>query len=127
MWNSYQPTREFRMLLDETEFVTKGVRAIKTTFSPGLCLDRPKDGTAELSTRAPKVFLEIVHCEVHVVRIWFGVPGITVSPRIEARKDDAAAPEIMPPGRDPASWVVKDSRIKDSSVLDAGYRNDNAK
>ena len=115
------------MLLDETEFVTKGVRAIKTTFSPGLCLDRPKDGTAELSTRAPKVFLEIVHCEVHVVRIWFGVPGITVSPRIEASKDDAAATEIMPSRRDSAPWLVKNSRVKYSSVLDAGYRNDNAK
>jgi hypothetical protein len=114
------------MLLDETKLVAEGVRAIKTTFSPGLRLDWPKDGTVGPSADPPEIFLEIVHGEVHVVRIWLGVPGITVSPRIKARKDDAAATEIMPSGRDPGSWLAKDGGVKGRSVLDAGYRNDNA-
>jgi len=43
-----------------------------------------------------------------MVRIWLGIPGITVSARIEARQDDASAPEVMAPGRDAASQLVKD-------------------
>jgi hypothetical protein len=124
--DSDQPTREFRMLLDETKFVTKGVRAVKTTFSPRLRFNRPKDGASGRSAHSPEVFLEIVHCEVQVVRVGFSVPRITISPRIEAGKDDGATTEIMTSGRDAASWLAKDSRVKDGGVLDAGYRNDNA-
>src|SRR5208282_3364264 len=114
------------MLLDETKFVTKRVRAIKTTLSPRLRLDGPKDRPAGYSANASEVLFEIVHCEIQVVRIWLGVPRITVSPRIEARKYNAPAAEIMPPRRDPPSWLIKDSSVEDGSVLDAGYWNNNA-
>ncbi len=116
---SYQATRENRSVVDETKFVAKGIRAVKTAFAPGLRLDWPKDGAVRSSTHAPVVCIEIVYCEVHMVRIRPGVPSIAVSPWIKACQDDAAAPEVMPSGRDPSSWLLEDSRVKDCGVLDA--------
>jgi len=36
---------------------------------------------------------QIVYCEVHVVRIGRGVPGITIGARIKAREDGSATIE----------------------------------
>ena len=114
----YQAAREYRMLVHETNFVAEGVRAIETAFAPGLRFDRSKDGAVRLSAHAPVAFIEVVYREVQMVRIRPSVPGVAISPRVEACKDDAAAPEVMPAGRDPSSWLFKDSRVKDCGVFD---------
>lgn len=116
--SSCQTTREECSLVDETEFIAKGVRAAKASFAPGLRLDGPKDGAVRPSSHAAVVRVEIVYREVHMVRIRPGVPSIAVSSWVKAGENDAAALEVMPPGRDPDSWLLLESRVRDCGVLE---------
>lgn len=125
-WPSRQTTREKCSLVDETEFVAKGVRAVKTSFAPGLRLDGPKDGAVRSSGHAAVVGVEIVYCKVHMVRIRPGVPSVAVGPWIKACEDGAAAPEVMPSRRDPNSWLLQDRRVEDGGVIDTCYGKDYA-
>lgn len=70
--------------------------------------------------------LKIVYCEVQVVRIGRGVPGVAVGARIEASEDGSATIEVMPPGRDPHSWLLQDSRIIRGCIIDTGDGDDHA-
>jgi hypothetical protein len=113
-----QATGEYRTLVDETKFVAKGIRAVKTAFAPGLRLDRPKDGAVRSSANTLVAGIEIVYCEVNMVWIRPRVPGVAVGPWIKTRQDSAAAPEVMPSRRDPNSWLLQDGRVKDRGFLD---------
>ena len=124
---SDQPTSKFRRLINEAEFVSEWVFAIKTAFTPWLHFDGPKDGTVWLVTDATKIFFKIVHGEIHMIWIWRGVPGITVSMWIEARKNDVSAPEVMASGRDPASGLAEDRRVESCGVFDIRHWHNHTK
>jgi hypothetical protein len=117
-WKSYQAACEHRIFGDETKFVVKWVLAIKAALTPGLYFNRPEDGTVRSFAHAPIALFEIVHREVNMVWIRPRVPGVAISPRIEAREDGTATPEVMAPGRDSNAWLPQDSRVKDCGVLD---------
>src|ERR1700719_4593222 len=93
--------REKRALVNKAELVAKWVGTIKTAFTPRLCFNRSENGAVRLFAHAGVVGLKIVYCEVQVVRIGRGVPGVTVGARIKARKDGSTTIKVMPPGRDP--------------------------
>src|ERR1700736_4746531 len=118
--------REKRALVNEAELVAKWVGTIKTAFTPRLCFNRSENGAVRLFAHAGVVGLKIVYCEVQVVRIGRGVPGVTVGARIKAREDGSTTIKVMPPGGDPHSRLVYDSRIIRGCLLDAGDGNDYA-
>jgi hypothetical protein len=114
---SYQTAGEHGPLVDETKFIPEGIRAIKTAFTPGLCFDRTEDRAVGSCAHALVTCIEIVYREVHMVRIRLGVPGVAISPRIDARKNGAATPEVMSPGRDSLSGLLQDGRVEGCGVL----------
>ena len=97
------PACEQSALVNEAEFIAEWVGAIKTAFSPWLCLNWPKNGTILLLAYACLVRLKIIYSEVHMVWIGRRVPGVAVRTGIETREDGSAAIEIVPPRRDPHS------------------------
>lgn len=99
-------TREQGPLVNEAEFIAKWVGTIKTAFPPWLCFNRPENGAVRLFAHAALAGLEIVHCEIHMVRIRLGVPGVAVRAWIETREDGSSTIEVMPSGRDPLSWLL---------------------
>jgi hypothetical protein len=124
---SHLATGKLRILFNEAKFVAKGVLTVKAAFTPRLRLDWPKDWAVWLSTYSPEVLLEILHCKIQMIRIWRRIPCIAVSSRIKASKDDAAATEVMPSRRDPASRLVEQGRVKDGSFLNTGDGDNHAK
>jgi hypothetical protein len=123
---SYQAARKHCMFADKTEFVAKWVRAVKTALTPGLCFNRPEDGTVRSFAHALIVLIEIVHREVDMVWIRSRVPRIAVGPRIEACQDGTATAEVMAPGRDSNSWLPQHRSVKDCGVLDTRDGEDHA-
>jgi hypothetical protein len=75
---------------------------------------------------APEVSLDVVHCEVDVVRIRLGVPGVAVGSRIEACEDDAAAPEVMPAGRDPHPRLFQHGGVINCGFFNTRHRKNHA-
>jgi hypothetical protein len=117
-WQSYQAARERCIFVDESKFVVEWVGAIKTAFTSGLCFNRPEDGAARLFAHSPIILIDIVHREANMVWIRPRVPGVAISPRIEAREDGTAATEVLAPGRDSNSRLPQNSSVKDCGVFD---------
>ena len=97
---SQQPAREYGALVDETKFVAKRVRTIKTALAPWLRLDGPKDSCRCRALTRSK----------HASRsstakyTWSGFGRASQSSPSargsKARQDSAAAPEIVPSRRE---------------------------
>jgi hypothetical protein len=119
-------TREQGPLVNEAEFIAKRVNAVKTSFPPWLCFNRPENGAVRLFAHADLIGLKIVNCEVDMVRIGLCVPGVAVRAWIKTREDGSATIEVMPSGRDPHSRLLQDSRVEHCCLIDAGYWNDHA-
>jgi hypothetical protein len=52
--------------------------------------------------------------------VWIrpSVPVVAVGAWIKTGYDRAAAPEVMPAGGDPNSWLLQDGRVKNCGFLD---------
>ena len=125
-WQSHQATSEHCVFGDETKFVVKWVRAIKTAFTPGLRFNRPEDGAVRSFAHPPIVLIEIIHREVNMVWIRPRVPRIAISPRIEACEDGTVTAEVMAPRRDSNSRLPQYSRVKHCGFLDTRDGEDHA-
>jgi hypothetical protein len=119
-------TREQGSRVDEAELIAKWVGAVKTSFPPRLCFNLPENGAVRLFSNPGIAGLEIVHREVHMVRIRLSVPSVAIGTWIKTREDGSATIEVMPSRRDPHSGFFQDSRIEHCCLIDAGYWNDHA-
>ena len=119
-------TREQGSRVNETELISKWVGAVKTSFPPRLCFNRPENGAVRLFAHPGLAGLEIIHREVHMVRIGLCVPGVAIGAWIKTRKDGSPTIEVMPSRRDPHSRFLQDSRIEHCCLIDTGYWNDHA-
>ena len=91
---SSQAGREQRAVGDEAEWVAEGVGAVEAALTPRLRFDGPQNVRAGLA-RALERGLEVIHREVHVIRIGLGVPRVAIGARVEAGEDGAAAAEVV--------------------------------
>jgi hypothetical protein len=71
--------------------------------------------------RASERTFQIGHGEIHVVRIWYGIPGIAIRARIKARENDPAAPEVVTSGRNSRSARLEQRLIELRGTLDIAY------
>jgi len=104
----------------ETELVAERVRAIKASLAPGLGFNRAQNDGSRVARAFERTF-QIRHGEIHVIRIWRGVPGIAIRAGIKTRKNDAAAPEVMTSGRNSRSARIEQRPIKLRGSLDIAH------
>jgi hypothetical protein len=113
--------------IDEAELVPKRIAAIEASLSPGLRLDRARDGSLCLMAHSLEVLLKIIDGEVDMVLIWSCVPSITIGTRIETSENTLATTKVVPSRGNPLPWFAEHSGVVSRRLIDVGDRYNNAK
>ena len=71
--------------------------------------------------------LKVVNGKIDMVRIWFRVPRITVSTRIEASENALAATEVVPARRDSSARVIEHDGVIGASFINVGNGHNHTK